>query len=318
MNNTIYYDADIADEERRTRMYEGQLFVYSPRQSTRSFIQFARSMIQDAFGAADPRTAQDSMGVEEYVALLGKLKPAFIHHPESKRCIQRMLVDLGCDLEQSYFDVPRMRSSTSGGYLTTGIAYAWHPHRDTWYSAPACQINWWLPIYDIQSENAMAFHPRYWSEPVENDSAGYNYYTWNKLYRGASVSKLTKVDTRPLPRAKVAMEPEPQLRIICPPGGVIMFSAAQMHSSVPNTSGVTRFSIDFRTINLEDAIAKRGAPNIDAACTGTVMRDFLRGSDLSRLPDAVVALYDDGTAEQGQLIYQPQGIASVNAQQSQR
>jgi hypothetical protein len=84
--------------------------------------------------------------------------------------------------------VPRMRSATSGGYLTTGIAFAWHAHRDTWYSAPACQINWWVPIYDIESENAMAFHPRYWTQPVKNSSCDYNYYKWNKLYRGENVA----------------------------------------------------------------------------------------------------------------------------------
>ena len=84
-----------------------------------------------------------------------------------------------------------------------------------------------------------------------------------------------------------------------------MFSAAQMHSSVPNTSGVTRFSIDFRTVNLSDAAEKRGAPNIDSACTGTSMRDFLRGTDLSRISDDVIALYDDDSAAEGELIYTP-------------
>jgi hypothetical protein len=106
--------------------------------------------------------------------------------------LQAILDDFGCDLEKTYFDVPRMRSSTSSGYLTTGIAYAWHAHRDTWYSAPSCQINWWLPIYELDSENAMAFHPRYWNQRVANTSADYNYYTWNKLHRGESVAKLTK------------------------------------------------------------------------------------------------------------------------------
>ena len=129
------------------------------------------------------------MEVERYADLLGKLKPTFIHHAESKRHLQAILQDLGCELEQTYFDVPRMRSSTSDGYLTTGIAYAWHPHRDTWYSAPPSQINWWLPIYELDSENAMAFHPRYWNEGVANSSAGYNYYTWNKLHRGESVAR---------------------------------------------------------------------------------------------------------------------------------
>jgi hypothetical protein len=305
LNNTIFYDVDIADEVRRQRLYDGQLFVYSKRQSVLAFVDFARSMIEDAFGQLDPRSAQDKMEVERYADLLSKLKPAFIHHPESKRHLRNILEDFGCDTEKTYFDVPRMRTSTSDNYLTTGIAYAWHPHRDTWFSAPSCQINWWLPIYDIESDNAMAFHPQYWSRPVRNSSSGYNYYTWNKLHRGDSIAKLVKADPRPLPRATEEMELEPQVRLICPVGGIILFSAAQMHSSVPNTSGVTRFSIDFRTVHLDDATEKRGAPNLDSSCTGTVMRDFLNGADLTRIPEDVIARHDDGTGENGELIYVP-------------
>jgi hypothetical protein len=304
--NTIYFDSPMSDEVRRQLLYTGQLFVFSPRPSTVAFCEFAREMIRDAFGSLDPRTAQNHMPVEEYAALLGKLKPAFIHHPKSKEHIRAIFADMGCDPAKTYFDVPKMRSSTSDGYLTTGIAYAWHPHRDTWYSAPACQINWWIPIYDIQSDNAMAFHPRYWSRPVQNSSNGYNYYQWNKLHRGPNVAQYVKEDPRPLPRATEMLELDPQIRLICPVGGIIMFSGAQMHSSVPNTSGLTRFSIDFRTVHFDDAVAKRGAPNVDASCTGTVMRDFLRGSDFSRMPDDVVALYDDRTGADGELIYKPQ------------
>ena len=305
MNNTIYYDSPASDDERRQQLYDGQLFVFSPRKSILDFVDFARSMVEDSFGDLDPRTAQDQMQVESYADVLGKLKPAFIHHPESKRHLQTILEDLGCELDQTYFDVPRLRSSTSSDYLTTGIAYAWHAHRDTWYSAPPCQINWWLPIYELHSENAMALHPRYWNERVPNSSAGYNYYTWNKLHRGESVAKLTKEDNRPLPRATVPIEMDPQIRLMCPVGGLILFSAAQMHSSVPNTSGVTRFSIDFRTVHRSDVVEKKGAPNLDADCTGTVLRDFLRGTDLTRLPDDIVALYDDGVPVDGELIYMP-------------
>ena len=308
MNNTVFYDSAVSDDVRRQQLYDGQLFVYAPRKSVLDFVSFARGMIEDAFGGKDPRAAQHDMDVEAYAALLGKLKPAFIHHPESKRHLQTILQDLGCDLAKTYFDVPRMRSSTSSGYLTTGIAFAWHPHRDTWYSAPPCQLNWWLPIYELDSDNAMAFHPRYWSQPVKNSSSGYNYYVWNKLHRGANVAKMTKSDDRPLPKATEEMELDPQVRLICPVGGVILFSAAQMHSSVPNISGVTRFSIDFRTVHLDDVVARKGAPNLDAECTGTVMRDFLQGTSLERLPEDAVALYDDGTAVEGEAIYKPDSV----------
>jgi hypothetical protein len=74
-------------------------------------------------------------------------------------------------------------------------------------------------------------------------------------------------------------------------GGITLFSAAQMHSTVPNTSGRTRFSIDFRTVHLDDAATRRGAPNLDSACTGTTMGDYLRGGDLEHLPDNVIQMY---------------------------
>src|SRR5207302_11470646 len=103
------------------------------------------------------------------------------------------------------------------------------------------------------------------------------------------------------------IELEPQLRVVCPVGGIILFSGAQLHSSVPNTSGVTRFSIDFRTVNYDDAVQKLGAANVDSHCTGTTMRDYLRASDLARFPDEVVRLYDDETYTDGKLIYQQSG-----------
>jgi hypothetical protein len=92
------------------------------------------------------------------------------------------------------------------------------------------------------------------------------------------------------------MELDPQVRVITPPGGILLFSAAQMHSTVPNNTGRTRFSIDFRTVHLADVEAFRGAPNVDSACTGTTMADYLRASDLSHISAELVAMYEPGVA----------------------
>jgi hypothetical protein len=303
VNNTVYIDSTMSDDERRQALYAGQIFIHLRSETVVRFAQFARELINAAFAPLDPRVAQHELSVERFAEILGELKPQFINHLESKRHLQAILAELGCDLESTYFDVPRLRSSTSNGYLTAGIAYAWHPHRDTWYSAPPCQLNWWLPVFDIESENAMAFHPAYWNRPVLNNSSDFNYYVWNKVHRGPDVALIVKEDSRPLPRAQEAIELDPQLRIVCPVGGILLFSGAQMHSSVPNTSGKTRFSIDFRTVHVNDAVERRGAKATDAACTGTTMRDYLRGTDLTRLPDEVIAQYDDGTVVGGDAIY---------------
>ncbi len=261
-------------------------------------------MAVEAFAPYAPADAQHALPVEWYVEILATLKPKFIHHPKCKELIRGILTDLGCDREKTYFDVPRLRTMTHGDYLSAGLAYAFHPHRDTWFSAPPCQLNWWLPVYDIQTDNTMAFHPAYWDRPVANTSRDYNYYRWNKESRGEA-AKQVKTETRKQPMAEVPMEMEPQIRIVCEAGAIIIFSGDCMHSTVRNTSGCTRFSVNFRTVHLDDVLGRRGAPNVDSDCTGTTLRDFLRGSDFERLPENVAALYDEQPPSEGELIFQP-------------
>jgi len=292
--NSVFFDSALGDDARRERLYAGQLFVYAPVPSALKLVELARELIREAFGAHDPELAQHDMPVEEYAALLAALKPKFIHHPTAKACLQGILRELGCDLSKTYFDVPRMRTATSENYLTSGIAYAFHPHRDTWYSAPFSQINWWLPIFDIQPSNAMAFHPRYWGQPVRNGSREYNYGEWNRTSRQEAAKHVTS-DTRKQPKPEEPLELDPQIRLLPSVGGMILFSGAQLHSTVPNDSGRTRFSIDFRTVHYDDVVGWRGAPNLDSECTGTTMRDYLRGTDLVHLPEEICSAYEAGT-----------------------
>ena len=120
--NSIFFDSRISDEDRRKNIYNGQLFVYSPCKSAITMCEFTRQMVEEAFAPLDPREAQHHLPVEEYVAILTELKPKFIHHPKSKEFIQGILNELGCDLNKTYFDVPRLRTATSNSYLTSGIA----------------------------------------------------------------------------------------------------------------------------------------------------------------------------------------------------
>jgi len=291
--SAVHFDARMSDDERRERLYAGELFVYSPTRESLELVDLAKHMLGDAFGVRDPELAQNDMSVQGFAELLGELKPRFIHHPRCKELLPQLLATLGCDAHTTYFDVPRLRSATSDDYLTTGIAYAFHPHRDTWYSAPMCQINYWMPVYPITASNCMAFHPRYFSQGVRNTSNEYNYQEWNRNSR-FNAAKFIEVDTRRQPRALEPVELEPDIRLLPPPGGMIIFSGAQLHSTVPNTSGRTRYSIDFRIVNSVDAAAVRGARNVDSRCTGTTMGDYLHCTDLTHLPQEASAPYEAG------------------------
>jgi hypothetical protein len=305
MATAIYFDSDIAPEERRKLLYAGDIFVFSPRPSTLALIDFARDLVETAFAPLDPRTAQFDMSVEKFVEIFGPLKPQFIHHPHTAELLRAAVKDFGCDPNETFVDVPRLRGVTSDSYLTAGVGYAFPAHRDTWWSAPLAQINWWLPIFDFTSDSSMAFHPDYWNRGIENGSEEFNYYEYNAVGR-KDAAKHIKSDTRKQPGPREPIELNPQYRIVCQPGGMILFSGAQMHSTVPNTSGKTRFSIDFRTVDLVDLQAGISAPNIDTRSTGTSLRDFRRSKDGEPLPDDVVAKYDSGEIpEDAVLVFKP-------------
>lgn len=288
---TVFSNSVVDDDTRREQLYQGQVFVYSATPASTLLAAFARELIAEAFGERDPETAQFDMPVEEFADLLAGLKPRFIHHPRCKELLPAVLKELGCDLDRTYFDVPRLRTSTSHDYLTSGISYAFHPHRDCWYSAPFSQLNWWIPVYEVVPENVMAFHPQYFGSPVRNGSARYDYAEWNRTSR-LTAARHVRGDTREQPRPEEEVVLDPQVRVVPEPGGVMVFSGAQLHSTVPNTSGRTRFSIDFRTVHIDDVRTRRGARNVDAECTGTTLRDFVRSSDLDPMPEELALEYE--------------------------
>lgn len=299
----IWIDSTHTDDTRRERLYRGDLYVTSRSRAGEALVAHARAMLEEAFAPHPPETAQFHMAVADYAALLGRVKPAFIHHPRSKELLRDIIEEHGADPERTYFDVPKLRSSTSHGYLTTGIALAFPPHRDTWYSAPHAQLNFWTPVYDITSDNGMNFWPGYIDRPVANNSATYNYYQWNKT-RATAATLIGDNNTRLAPGATEPLPPS-DIRFVTGCGGFTIFAAAQLHGSIANTSGKTRFSIDFRVVNIDDLEAGLGAPNVDAQCTGTALRDFMRATDLARLPDDLVSRYDSGEIGDGMLVYQP-------------
>jgi hypothetical protein len=102
------------------------------------------------------------------------------------------------------------------------------------------------------------------------------------------------------------LELQPEVRVVCEPGGVILFSGAHLHSTVPNTSGRTRFSIDFRTAHVDELVSLGGAPVIDRECTGTTLFELRRASDFAPVPDEIIRLYDPNppTNREG-LVYRP-------------
>ena len=301
----VHIDVGYSSDEMRTRIYRGEIVILSATPATKALVDHARALIEAAFAPRDPRHAHEHLSVAECVEILTRLKPHFIHHADTQKLLRQVLLEYGCDPQKTYQDVPRLRVAYPSNFLTSGIAYAHHVHRDTWFSAPKSQINWWMPIYQFLPEQGMAFHPQYWNRSIANDSDQFNYYQWNAVGRKNAAKEIGK-DTRAQPHPQEPLNLEPQVCFVVPPGGTIVFSAAQLHSTIPNSTDWSRWSIDFRTVDIDDVVARTGAPTDDSRCTGTSLRDFKRMADFAPMPEEIAESYDTGLLGAGVAVYRPE------------
>ncbi len=286
---TVMVDPDLQDDALRQALYDGKLIVLTRLQAVSDLVDYTREQLVDLFAPFEPEHAHEHIEPAEMAKLLGEWKPRWIHAERSKQLVCDIIAQAGLPVEFTHYDVPRPRTSFPVGHLTTGVAAAFPWHRDSWYSAPVQQLNWWLPVFPVREDNSMAFDLNGFGRAVPNTSDTFDYYR-NNTQRLTAAQNVTKEEqARP---GAIDHKAAQELIVLPSPGSVLLFAGAQLHTSIPNTSGLARYSIDFRTVDARDLVARRGAPVVDAACTGTAIRDFVNISDGSIFNEATVtAIY---------------------------
>jgi hypothetical protein len=287
----ILTDPDIPAADLRQRIYSGDLVILTELPALDEFVSYLREELTSLFAPHDPEHAHEFIEPAEMAKILGEWKPRWIHADRSRRLVRAIIAEAGFDPEYTHYDVPKPRTSFPAGHLTTGIAFAFPWHRDVWYSAPAQQVNWWLPVFPVRETNAMSFDLASFDRAVPNTSGGFDYYRNNAQRATTAQSVGQEQQSRP-----GATDHVPGVDVIPlpAPGQVLLFSGAQLHTSIPNSSGVARYSVDFRTVDTRDLQARRGAPLADAHCTGSSIRDFVSIKDESAFDENLVrSIYGD-------------------------
>jgi hypothetical protein len=260
----------LADEARRSAVYGGELLVFPAVPAMRELCRLSDTLIREHFGP-DPLHAHHRLDPERHAALAAALRNDYRRHPDVRRLFLAALAHVRVDLERTYWDRLHARvavSGPAGGAL--GV------HRDTWGSNVYAQTNWWAPIYPITPERGLAFHPDYWSRPLANDSGGWDLLEIRARRRAGQPVELVPHPTEPV-------DDRGEQRVAIEPGDLLCFSGAHLHAGVPNHTGVTRFSIETRTVDAADVAAGRGAPNVDGAAPRVALEWFRRVSDGSPL-----------------------------------
>ena len=299
---TVFVDPDMPAPTLRHTIYRGDLVVLTNLRSVRQFVDYTREQLVDLFKPYDPEDAHEHIDKAEMARLLGSWKPRFIHSSRSKALICKIIREAGFCAEGTHYDVPKPRTSFPVGHLTTGIAYAFPWHRDVWYSAPAQQINWWLPVFAAREDNSMRFDLQSFDRYVCNSSGTFDYYKNNADRRNTAAQVTRESQARP---AALEYQPHHDLVVLPAPGAVLLFSGAQLHASIPNTSRRSRFSVDFRTVDVQDLKEGRGAPLVDVHCTGTAIRDFHNVADGSAFDEETVIRLFGAPPPGSMLLFEP-------------
>ena len=127
----------------------------------------------------------------EMAKILGTWKPRFIHSEQSRKLVREIIAGGGVRARADPLRPAQAADVVPVGHLTTGVAFAFPWHRDVWYSAPAQQINWWLPVFPVREDNAMSFDLASFDRAVPNTSDAFDYYE-NNASRLTTATQVTK------------------------------------------------------------------------------------------------------------------------------
>ncbi|MBA2529592.1 MAG: hypothetical protein H0V19_06450 [Euzebyales bacterium] len=261
----------LSDRRRSDLVFDGALLVFPSVAALDALRAETDTLVRAALGD-DPCNAQLRSVPEEFAAEVSALQRRYRTHPAVRDGFLDVLNEVGMDSATAYWDWLYLRVQPHADHTPAGTLGV---HRDTWSSNVLAQTNWWTPIYPISAERTVAFHPAYWQRPVPNTSAGWD---------------LDQPHGRPLvPVPSGPVDTAGEVRIVIEPGDLLCFSGAQLHASVPNTSGVTRFSVEVRTVVADDVRQGRGAPDVDGRAPHTAWRWFTQLAGDGSLSDVVTA-----------------------------
>ncbi|MBA2664101.1 MAG: hypothetical protein H0U74_17555 [Bradymonadaceae bacterium] len=261
----------------RRALYEGDVFLLDSTPAAERLVSEASALVREAFAEFDePRTAQHSLDNLDFFRRVGAVRRTLFTEQRYHRTLTDVVAELGFDPSEVVFDPARIRAIADRGHLNPAAAPAYYAHRDTWYAHPQAMITWWIPLDDLNEEETFVFYPDWLRAVVPNDSESFDYADWVRegpdLRIGWQDPEAGKKAPYPGMTGEIAYGRE--LGFSCRRAQNLLFSGAHLHRTRPQSSGRTRFSLDFRLVHLADHAAGLGAPNVDNRSRGTALGDY--------------------------------------------
>ncbi len=256
----------------RERVYAGAIFLEAATGASRALVEAVRKLLEAQLGPAI-ESAQHRMSPEEHFEAIGRVRARLAGDAAIHERVQAVATSVGLDAEASAIDRLRLRANRHEGDLNPQAAAAYTAHRDTWFANPRAQINCWIPLHDVDSDETFVIYPSAFGASVPNDSERFDYDVFR---RTVGFQALAGRPTEDVVYPTTNVELTDELRFAARAGDVLVFSGAHLHRPLAHRSGRTRFSVDFRVVHLADHAAGLGAPEVDGRARGSALVDYVR------------------------------------------
>ena len=275
--NLIRSELPSTEAETRRALYAGTIFHLPGDAATAKLVSEVWTAIEAELGA-NPREAQFRMTDGEFFDRVGRLRKAIYTTTPFHALVAGVLRSRGFDPTRAACDPARLRVISHKGYENPAAAPIYYAHRDTWYAHSQAEITWWVPLHDVTPAETFVFYPDWVDRPVPNNSEAFDHDNWTK--HGAALrigwQNPEHGKTHTYPGQIGEFDPGREVGFEAAAGDLVMFAGAHFHQTRKNATGRTRFSLDFRTVDLADHAQNVGAPNADNRSTGCSAKDYVR------------------------------------------
>ena len=262
------------------RVFGGEILLFPG--AARPVLRAARAAARRAFAPAHPPAAHRVFARDEFLRRAALAQGEFEANAEVAKHFAAALVAVGVPERRVFLDLPRLRIAPPVATHAGGLSSHIGPHRDTWGVGAQAQINWWAAVWPVARGRTICFYPGYFRRALANTTATWSFAEYNAARRAAPPGRRPDYPSAPVPLEA----PDESPTALAPGAGdLLCFSAAHLHGSVANATGLTRFSVEVRSADPEDVRAGRGAPNADCATAKTILGLFRAprdGTPLSR------------------------------------
>lgn len=265
-------------------LYAGEVVRFSRLPPMASLVAFTRALVEERLAPHPPIEIHRHLDPGALATRLAALQSEYARSAEVRRLWRDLLEAVGLDPVDTARDRLRLRFQV---HSDTGAALPWSRstatvgfHRDSWGTNLAAQVNWWAPVWPITAQRTFAIYPRLWEVPIPNSSVDFDLA--NVMERLRTMPE-TVGPGQLAPHPTEAVDSGGGVAVVLDPGEIIAFSSAHAHAGVPNHTGLTRISLETRTVSIRDVRAGRGAPNVDGEARWVAPGLFRRLSDAQPL-----------------------------------